>query len=179
MPRQVAILAGALVIAVALAVVFWIVNILFAPHIFFFVWNHLWGGQRSPLVSVLLAAIAPILVAIPFGCGFGFLPWRRPMLIALLVAVLAAALNLAHSVWALMWAGHPLFDSRSWVVLLEAALLIVLFGAAATFGAAAASRWRERQRLAAGSIVLAGLTAITLVGAYVWYQSVLESARAA
>jgi hypothetical protein len=172
MPRQLASPAGVLVITFALAIVFWLVKILFAPHVFFFLWSHLGHGPRSPLAKVVFAATAPVLVAIPFGCGFGFLPWRRPIVIGLLVAVLAVGLNVAHTAWA----GLHLVDS---LVLLEAALLVALFATATAVGGRVASRWRERQRLAVGSIVLGSLTAITLVSAYLWYQSILVSARAA
>ena len=75
--------------------------------------------------------------------------------------------------------GYSFLDSRSWVDFLEVGLLVVLFGGAAVLGARAASPWLERRRLAIGSTVLVSLTALTLVGAYVWYQSILESARAA
>src|SRR5438552_10612306 len=98
MPRHLATVASVLVMVFALAIVFWLVRILFAPHVFFFLSSHFLPGLHSPLALVVLAAIAPVLVAIPFGCGFGFLPWRRPMALALLVGVLALGLNVAHTV---------------------------------------------------------------------------------
>ena len=179
MSRKVAILASVVVITLALAIVFWIVNIIFAPHIFFFVWSHIWPSERSALALVALAATGPLMIALPFGFAFGLFPWRQPMVIGFLVAAVAASLNLAHSVWASIWAGYPFVDSRTWVVFLEAALLIILFGAGAALGARAASQWRRHQRLVAGGVVWVSLTAITLVSAYAEYQSMLGSARAA
>ena len=179
MPRHLATVASVLVMVFALAIVFWLVRILFAAHVFFFLSSHFLPGLHSPLALVVLAAIAPVLVAIPFGCGFGFLPWRRPMALALLVGVLALGLNVAHTVWARMWAGVDLFGSRSWAELLEATLFLALFGTAAAVGGRVASRWRKRKRLVVGSAVMSSLTAISFVSAYLWYQSILVSARAA
>ena len=179
MRKQVAILAGLVVIALALAIVFLIAKTTFASDLFSFVWSYLRPGKGSPLALILFASTTPILVAIPFGCGFGLLPWRRPLVIALLTAGLAACLNLALSVWASISTGHSFLDSRSWVEFLEAALLVILFAGAAAFGTRAASSWPERQRLAIGIAVLASLTALTFAGAYLWYHSILEPARAA
>ena len=166
-------------ITLALTVVFWIVKVSFATQIYSFIWALLKPGHGSPLALVLFAATAPVLVAIPFGYGFGFLPWRRPLVSGLLIAAIAAGLNLAFSVWGSFLAGYAFLDSRSWVDFLAAALLVVLFAGAAALGARATSPWPERQRLVVGSVALASLTALAFGGAYMWYQSILEAARAA
>ena len=177
MSRKVPIFVGLVAITLTLAIAFGIVNNTLAPQIFFFFWRHHQPHEASPLILSALAAIAPLIVAIPFGVAFGLLPWRRPMVAGFLVAVVAAGLNLAHLVWALSWAGHAFFDSRTWVELLDLTLFVILFVAAAAFGTRAASQWR--QRLLAGGIVWVSLTATSFVSAYAWYQSVLGAARAA
>ena len=113
MSRKIPIFVGLVVITLTLAIVFWIVNITIAPHIFFFFWRNHQPHEASPLVLAGLAAIAPLIVAIPFGFAFGLLLSRGPMVAALLVAVVAAGLNLAHSVWASALLGHAFFDSRA------------------------------------------------------------------
>jgi len=179
MSRKVATFVGLVAITLTLAIVFWIVNITIAPHIFFFFWRNHQPHEASPLVLAGLAAIAPLIVAIPFGVAFGLLLSRGPMVVAFLVAIVAAGLNLAHSAWAYVSLGHAFFDSRTWVNLLDLTLFVILFVAAATLATRAASQWRERQRLLVGRHVWVTLTATTLVSAYLWYQSTLESARAA
>ena len=179
MPRQFATIAGVVVTTLILALVFWLVKILFAPHVSFFLLDHLWHSPSTSLALVVLAATAPVLVAIPFGCGFGFLPWRRPLTMALLVGAIAVGLNLAHLAWTSASVGFPFLDSRSWVWILEAAILLALFEIAAAGGVRLALRWSERQRLIVGTIVLSGITAVTFVSVYIWSQLIQASSRAA
>jgi hypothetical protein len=179
MAKPFAAIAGVVVTSFVLALVFWLVSILLAPHVYFFLLRHLWHAPNAPLSLVLLAATAPVLVAIPFGFGFGFLPWRRPMTAALIVGSLAVGLNLAHKVWASAWAGFALLDSRSWVWILEAALLLALFEIAAAVGVRVALERAERQRLIVGTVILSSITAVTFVSVYIWSQLILVSPRAA
>src|SRR5450631_799456 len=174
MLRHFAVVAGVICTALLLAVVFWFVNFVVAPHVFFFV-AQLFGVPGGSPALFLLALTGPTLVAIPFGYGFGLLPWRRPILTGLFVIVLAAALNIADYVRV----GINLVDSVAWVNFLEAALLIVLFVIAAAFGARSATHWAPRNRLIAGGSALACVCAATVVATYLAYRYVMAFARAA
>jgi hypothetical protein len=169
MPIALITLVGIAAAATVLAVVFWLATIIFAPTLFFFVWH---GPRPSTLAPIILAAIAPFLVGIPYGYAFGFLLRRRPPVIALLVALIAASLNVAHAVWA----GLDLFGRRGWVTPLSAALLIALFTIAAIAGARAALRWSESRRNVIAGVALSTLTLVMLVGTYWWYESLLAAA---
>src|ERR1700682_6714536 len=96
MPSALIPLVATLAAGTMLALVFWLASVYLAPSLF--IW--LWHGPRSPLTIIVFAVITPILVGVPFGYAFGLLSWRRPITVALLVALLAAGLNVAHVVWA-------------------------------------------------------------------------------
>jgi len=174
MLRHFAVVACVICLGLLLAAVFWLVNVVVAPHVFFFA-AQLFGGLRGPFALVLLALIGPALVAIPFGYGFGLLPWRRPTVTSLLVAFLAAALNMIHA----LWAGIDLLDSRGRVHFLEANLLIALFVTAAAIGTRSAARWDLRNRLITGGAALACVSAATVVATYATYRYVMAFSRAA
>lgn len=174
MLKHLSFVTGVICTGLLLAIVFWLVSVVVAPHVFFFV-AHFVGGLRGPLALVLLASIGPMLVAVPFGYGFGLLPWRRPLIKGLLVALLAGALYISH----FLWAGIDLFDSSGWVEFLQASLLILLFVIAAAVGTRAATRWGTRNRLIIGGASLASVSVATVIATYVTYQYVMAFARAA
>jgi hypothetical protein len=107
--------------AIALTIAFWLARIFLAPAVFFALWS---GGGGTPAVLALVA-IAPILVAIPFGVAFGLAPLRRPLSFSFAVVAVAALLVIAHAGWA-----GTLTGTRWWAtpveVLMFAGMLVAV-----------------------------------------------------
>lgn len=148
--------------ALALALAYWLTDVFLAPFIF----PALWFGSRSALAPIVLTLIAPVLVGVTLGYAFGVLPWRRPYATAVVVAFVAAGLNVVFSVAA----GGDLFASRGWLRPFGAIMLVVLFSGAAIASAHVVSAWLPSRRTAIGGIAFTTLAVCTVVGAYWWSQ---------